>query len=148
MDVKVLGQDGKSFFPLMGTYGIGIARTVAAAIEQHHDEDGIVWPVSLAPYHVYFVVIGNSDEIKKKGEELYNRLKEKSIDVFYDDRKAGVGVKMKDADLLGLPVRLVLGERDFKAEGTLELKNRLTKEIEKVKEEDVFKKIHSVLDRQ
>ena len=124
MNVTVLDQNGKASHPLMGCYGAGITRIIAGSIEQNHDKNGIVWPISIAPAHIHFVVITKSDELKKKAEEIYTELCDANIEIVFDDRKAGPGFKFKDADLLGLPFQLVLGERDFKEKGLLKIKRR------------------------
>jgi prolyl-tRNA synthetase len=105
----------------MGCYGIGITRTVAAAIEQHHDEKGIRWPFSIAPLHVHLVAIAGRDpEPARRAEELYNSLVNRGVEVLFDDRDERPGVKFADADLIGLPLRLVVGERGLKR-GVVEL---------------------------
>lgn len=124
MNVTVLDQNGKAVHPLMGCYGIGVTRIVAASIEQNFDENGIIWPISIAPAHIHFVAIAKGEETKEKAEEIYQDLIESGFEVIYDDRKAGPGFKFKDADLLGLPFQLVLGERDFKESGKLKIKRR------------------------
>ncbi|MBT3235073.1 MAG: proline--tRNA ligase [Bdellovibrionales bacterium] len=124
MGVTVLNQQGKAVNPYMGCYGLGVGRTMAAAIEQNHDQHGIIWPVEIAPYHLYFALISKSDEINQLGVEIYQQLVDAGVEVLFDDRKAGPGMKFKDADLLGLPLRLVLGERDYKESGKLELRQR------------------------
>lgn len=145
MDVTVLDQNGKAQHPLMGCYGIGVTRIVAAAIEQNHDEKGIVWPAAIAPYQVYFALIGKSEEFKELASEIYEELKGAGIEVIFDDRKAGPGFKFKDADLLGLPIRLVLGERDYKADGMLEIIERKSGESKKVSRDDVLKSIKELI---
>ena len=145
MNVTVLDQNGKTVHPLMGCYGIGITRIVAASIEQNHDENGIVWPVSIAPAHIHFVAIAKSDEIKEKAEGIYNQLKENGFEIVYDDRKAGPGFKFKDADLLGLPFQLVLGERDFKESGLLKIKRRRDGKETQVKPEDLASTLASMI---
>jgi len=115
MKVGILDQNGKLVTPLMGCYGIGVTRVVAAAIEQNHDANGIVWPAAIAPYQVYFATIVKSEEYSKIADEIYADLLAVGLEVVYDDRNVGPGNKFKDADLLGLPLRLVLGERDFSA---------------------------------
>jgi prolyl-tRNA synthetase len=137
MKVGILDQNGKLVTPLMGCYGIGVTRVVAAAIEQNHDENGIIWPKAIAPYHVYFATIVKTEEYIKIADEIYHQLLKAGIEVVYDDRNVGPGNKFKDADLLGLPLRLVLGERDFSATGELEIISRKTGAIEKVKKDDV-----------
>ena len=98
----------------MGCYGIGVSRIVGAAIEQSHDEKGIILPKRISPFDLHFVSITKTDEFKEKAEQIYKLLKENGFDVLFDDRKVGPGFKFKDADLLGVPTQLVLGERDFK----------------------------------
>ncbi len=138
MGVSVLDSNGKSVTPLMGCYGIGIGRTVAAAIEQSHDKDGIIWPKEIAPYHAYFVTITKNEEIKALCDDIYKELTQNGLEIIYDDRKTGPGMKFKDADLLGLPVRVVLGERDFQKDGLLEVKIRKNGEVKKVKPEELL----------
>lgn len=145
MKVGVLDQNGKLVTPLMGCYGIGVTRVVAAAIEQNHDENGIVWPKAVAPYHVYFATIVKSEEYSKIADEIYSELLTAGIEVVYDDRNVGPGNKFKDADLLGLPLRLVLGERDFSATGELEIILRKSGEVIKVKRADVITSIKKLL---
>ncbi|MEG0662610.1 MAG: His/Gly/Thr/Pro-type tRNA ligase C-terminal domain-containing protein, partial [Anaerovoracaceae bacterium] len=95
---------------VMGCYGIGVSRTLAAIVEQHHDENGIIWPMSVAPYHVIVTVVKPDDEAQAAlGESLYTSLQSAGVDVLLDDRKERPGVKFKDADLLGIPVRITVG---------------------------------------
>ncbi len=145
MGVSVLDSNGKSMHPLMGCYGIGITRIVAAAIEQNHDENGIIWPASIAPYHLSFVAITKTDEYKEIANEIYQELLSSNLEVMFDDRKAGPGFKFKDADLIGLPVQLVLGERDFKNDQMLEIRIRKTGEKIKVTREEAVAKIKELL---
>lgn len=145
LNVKILDNNGKTQTPLMGCYGIGVTRVVAAAVEQNHDSNGIVWPISLAPYHVYFTVLAKSDETKEICEKIYKQLLVENVEVVMDDRKAGPGFKFKDADLLGLPLQLVLGERDFKEDGMLEIRVRNTGEKIKVKPEEAVSKLKEMI---
>ncbi len=145
MKATVLDQNGKKQIPLMGCYGIGISRTMAAAIEQKNDENGIIWPAAIAPFDVYFAVIGKKEETKILSEKVYGQLKSCGIDVLFDDRGMGPGPMFKDADLLGLPIRITLGERDFEATGEFELKVRSTGEVFKVKQSDLETKIKELL---
>lgn len=146
MNTTILDQNGKAMSPLMGCYGIGVTRVVAAAVEQHHDEKGIVWPIALAPYHVYFAEITKSPENKELANKIYQDLLSAGVEVVFDDRKAGPGFKFKDADLLGLPIQLVFGERDFKKDGMLEIRIRKTGESLKVLPEQVVKKIQELVE--
>lgn len=145
MKVGVLDQNGKLATPLMGCYGIGVTRVVAAAIEQNYDANGIVWPKAIAPYDVYFATILKKDETLAIAESLYKDLQKAGLEVIYDDRNVGPGNKFKDADLLGLPYRLVLGERDFEADGELEIIERKTGTVTKVKKEDAVSTLVNLL---
>ena len=121
MNVTVQGQDGKPVHPTMGCYGIGITRIVAAAVEQNHDDKGIVWPAAIAPLHVHFILLAKSDQLKALAREVYEELWSAGVETLLDDRDVGVGFKFKDADLLGLPWQLVLGERDYGKDGKFKL---------------------------
>jgi prolyl-tRNA synthetase len=136
MKVTVLNEKGQSVTPLMGCYGIGVSRVLASAVEQNHDKDGIVWPASLAPYDVYLCFIGKTPEIKSVAEDLRVILMQAGLEVLFDDRQLGPGQMFKDSDLLGLPIRVVIGERDFNATGDIEIKIRKTGEVIKVKKLD------------
>jgi prolyl-tRNA synthetase len=145
MDATVLDQNGKKVHPMMGCYGIGISRTMAAAIEQFHDENGIIWPAQIAPFDVYFAVIGKKDTTRELANTIYSDLKREGLDVLLDDRGMGPGSMFKDADLLGLPVRVLLGERDFDQSGEFEIKIRKTGESYKVKQNELASKLKEVL---
>ena len=145
MKASVLDQNGKKQIPLMCCYGIGISRTMASAIEQSHDENGIIWPAPIAPFDAYFAVIGKKDETKKLSLEIYEDLKASKLDILLDDRGMGPGPMFKDSDLLGLPLRVVLGERDYNETGELEIKVRSTGEVIKVKKEELASKLKSLL---
>jgi prolyl-tRNA synthetase len=113
---------------IMGCYGIGVSRLISAVIEQNHDKDGIIWPKELAPYDLIIVALDTTDKnIMDQALEVYKDLKETGIDVLLDDRDERAGVKFKDADLLGMPLQLVIGKNSLK-DGSLELKNRITQE--------------------
>ncbi len=124
MEATFLGQDGKEHPFVMGCYGIGISRTIAAAIEQNHDQNGIIWPLALAPYHVALLTLGVKDEeLMSLSENLYRSLTQEGLEVLWDDRDERPGVKFKDADLIGLPFKLVVGKK-FKESGQVEIKPR------------------------
>ena len=106
-----LDQSGKAQPIVMGSYGIGIERLLQVIVEQHHDEAGIVWPVAVAPFEVHLLTIGKKEDVRAAGERLYLELSNAGLRVLYDDREETAGVKFNDADLLGLPVRLVISER-------------------------------------
>lgn len=121
--VSFIGQDGKNKPLVMGWYGIGINRTMAAIIEQHHDENGIKWPMAIAPYQVVVVPVSTKDEEQMRtSEEIYNELKKIGVEVLMDDRNERVGVKFKDLDLIGIPMRITVGKRI--SEGNVEFKLR------------------------
>lgn len=147
MSTTVLDKNGKAFNPLMGCYGLGITRTVAAAIEQNHDEKGIIWPKAIAPYHIYFALIAKTEEYQKLGDEIYNELKNEGFEIIFDDRKAGPGFKFKDSDLLGLPIRLVLGERDHKENGQFEIVIRESGEKVFCKKDDLVSTLNDLLEK-
>ncbi len=108
---------------VMGCYGIGVSRLVATTIEQHHDENGIRWPMSLAPYHVHLVTIGKDDAVVAAARSLYDALGQEGVEVLWDDRDERPGVKFKDADLIGIPLRVTIGAKGLAA-GNIELKAR------------------------
>jgi prolyl-tRNA synthetase len=109
---------------IMGCYGLGVGRTVAAAIEQNHDADGIVWPLPLAPFEVLLVSLNPNDaEVSRVAGELYDALRARGADVLYDDRDERPGVKFKDADLVGIPLRVVVGGKSL-AGGQVEISHR------------------------
>ena len=111
----------------MGTYGIGVGRTMAAAIEQHHDADGIVWPLAIAPFEIELASLNPSDEAtRREADALYEAMPGAGLDVFYDDRDERPGVKFKDADLIGFPIRVNVGGRALK-EGKVEIVKRRDK---------------------
>jgi prolyl-tRNA synthetase len=127
MGATFLDEDGKERPIVMGSYGIGLARIAAAAVEQHHDGNGICWPASIAPYHVHLVLVRASDELQRElADDLYSRLGAEGFEVVYDDRDMSPGIKFKDADLLGCPAQVVVGKRA--GEGFVELKERATGE--------------------
>lgn len=132
MDASFLDENGAAKPYIMGCYGIGVSRMVAAAIEQNHDERGIIWPVAIAPYQVLVIALKWSEEEERKvAEEIYNGLCEGGTDVLLDDRDESAGVKFADGDLIGIPVQIVVGKRSL-AEGCVEIKVRSTGVSEKV----------------
>ena len=127
MNATFLDEEGKSRSIVMGCYGIGVTRLIAAIMEQHHDEQGIRWPVHVAPYEVIITPIGKDDEPLARAAEIYEALRAQGVEVLLDDRSERPGVKFKDADLLGIPVRITIGSRGLK-QGTVELKKRTESE--------------------
>jgi prolyl-tRNA synthetase len=118
MQATVLNEAGKHQVLIMGCYGIGVSRVVAAAIEQNHDERGILWPEALAPFQVALIPINQStsESLRAASEQLYEALKEAGVDVLYDDRKARPGVMFADMELIGIPHRVVISDRLLEAE--------------------------------
>ena len=133
MRATVLDENGKAQVMHMGCYGIGVSRIVAAAIEQNFDEKGIKWPLAIAPFEVAIVGMNyeKSEDVREACETLYNELQAKGVDVILDDRKERPGVKFSDCELLGIPHRIVVGDRGLK-QGTLEYKSRETGDGEDV----------------
>lgn len=125
LNCKVLGEDGKPLVVTMGCYGIGVTRVVASAIEQNHDERGIIWPDAIAPFQIALVAMNYAKSIRIQDEssKLYEQLIAAGYEVFFDDRNERPGVKFSDAELIGIPHRLVVGEKGLDA-GTLEYKGR------------------------
>jgi prolyl-tRNA synthetase len=134
MKATVQDKDGSDTPMAMGCYGIGVTRIVAAAIEQNHDDKGIIWPEQLAPFDVVLVPINlqRSEPIREAAEQLYSELKDMGLEVLFDDRDARPGVKFADAELLGIPHRLVLSDRGLEA-GELEYRHRRDSEARMLK---------------
>ena len=140
MNAVYLDENGKTQPFIMGCYGIGISRTAAAAVERHHDEHGIKWPIAIAPYHVDIVPVNIQDELQMKvADEIYEKLLAAKVEAVLDDRDERAGVKFKDADLIGFPFRITVGKTI--TEGLVEFKVRETDEVFKVKPEEAAEKI-------
>jgi prolyl-tRNA synthetase len=114
LSATIQNAHGQTVEMEMGCYGIGVGRTAAAAIEQNHDQRGIIWPQAIAPYHVHLVQLGVEQELKEACQEIYTKLLSRGIEVLWDDRDERAGVKLNDADLLGCPYRLTVGSRGLK----------------------------------
>ncbi len=136
MKATVLDADGKAQPVIMGCYGMGLNRILAAVVETSHDEAGIIWPMSIAPYQVLIVALDVSDdEVRTAADELHDQLSAKGVEVLLDDRDARAGFKFKDADLIGIPIRVTVGKRGLK-DGIVEIKVRGEDEIRKVAPDD------------
>lgn len=145
MGATYLDEGGTEKEIVMGCYGIGIGRTVAAAIEQYYDKDGIVFPMAIAPFQVLLLPVNiKIDLLRETAEQLYHDLLEEKVEVLYDDREETPGVKFKDADLIGIPLRITLGERNLK-KGLVEIKKRQTGEVSLVKRDEVIAKIKEMI---
>jgi len=144
LDLKVLDENGKTQVVTMGSYGIGVSRAVAAIIEQNHDEQGIVWPASVAPITVQLVAAGKEDSIFEEAEKIAQSLDNEGIAVMFDDRKSvSPGVKFNDAELLGMPWIVVVGKK--LAEGLVEVKNRKTGERKDVPVTNIVSHLKSII---
>ena len=139
LNCTVLGEDGKPFVVTMGCYGIGVTRVVASAIEQNYDERGIIWPDAIAPFHIALVPMNwaKSQRIQEHSQALYEKLTAAGYDVFFDDRNERPGVKFADIELIGIPHRLVMGEKGVDA-GTIEYKGRRDAESKEIRLDDLL----------
>lgn len=146
MGATYLDENGKEQLIVMGSYGIGITRLVAAAIEQHHDQNGIVWPKAIAPFQVIILPLGKDKRVFNEAEKLYQALMEKGIEVLLDDRDERAGIKFNDADLIGIPLRITLGARSLE-EGVIEVKVRRSGEEVKIPLENALEEIEDILSK-
>ena len=143
MGARVLTQDGKEVPIVMGSYGIGVERIMASAIELHHDEDGIIWPKAIAPFDCVVTITSmKQDDLREAAEKLYQDLQRAGLDVLLDDREERAGVKFKDADLIGIPYRITVGKKA--ADGLVELFDRATKQSEDVKLKDIVERVQAL----
>ena len=145
MGATYLDAQGKEREFIMGCYGIGVGRTVAAAIEQSYDGNGIIFPMPIAPFHVLLLPVNVKIELlRETAEQLYKGLQDEQIEVLYDDREETPGVKFKDSDLIGIPLRVTLGEKNLK-KGLVEIKSRKTGTVVLVKKEEVVEKVKEMI---
>jgi prolyl-tRNA synthetase len=144
MNATFLDENGRTQPMIMGCYGIGVSRTLAAIIEQHHDENGIVWPGSVAPFQIHVIPVNiKNDSQKDLAEKLYTQFTQNGYEVLFDDRAERVGVKFADSDLIGLPVRVTVGKRAD--EGIVEVKIRKTGESFEVSVDELHEKMKQIL---
>ncbi|HOA07884.1 MAG TPA: proline--tRNA ligase [Spirochaetota bacterium] len=136
MNFTFLDKNGRPANPIMGCYGVGVTRTLAAVIEQNHDEKGLMWPKEIAPFDVHIVGICKTEEDEKKIAEIYEEIKKAGFDALYDDRKNSPGIKFADADLIGLPLRITVGKSFFDT-GDIEALDRKTKEIKRLQRKEL-----------
>lgn len=145
MNGTYLDENGKAKPYIMGCYGIGVSRLIAAIIEQNNDENGIIWPKEVAPYLVHLVCLDMKKDVQKEtAEEISNKLLEEKVEVLYDDRIERPGVKFNDADLIGLPIQIIVGRKAD--EGIVEIKVRKTGEREEVLIENLYTKLHEIIE--
>ncbi len=145
MNATVLSENGKAEVMIMGCYGIGVSRVVASAIEQNHDDNGIIWPDSIAPFKVAIVPMNmhKSDRVKEAAEKLYADLNKAGIEVLFDDRKERPGVMFANIELVGIPYRIVIGERSLD-KGVLEFKGRTDSEAREIAIDDIVSYVQSL----
>ena len=144
MGATYLDANGKKQTPEMGCYGIGVSRIMAAVVEAHHDERGPIWPRALAPFDVHLLLLERDDSVVKITEKLYEELQSAGLSVLYDDRIERPGSKFADADLFGVPVRIMAG-RTTKESGALEVRTRATKDAETVEPSEVVARVQAML---
>lgn len=145
LQANYVDEKGQENNIVMGCYGIGVSRTMAAAVEQNYDENGIIWPLQIAPYQVVIVPVSVTDEKQwQAAEQLYNELTKIGVEVVLDDREERAGVKFKDADLIGYPLRITIGKK-YIENGEIELKKRSEKEASLVSYRDIIEIVKSIL---
>ncbi len=138
MEAGVMGPDGAKIYPNMGSYGIGVSRVVAAAIEANHDANGIVWPKEIAPFQVALINVRAGDELcDKVCDEIYSKLQAQGVEVIFDDTKASLGQKLSIADLIGVPTQIIVGPKSAAA-GKVEVKDRKSGEKKEVEIAEIF----------
>ena len=144
MGAYFIDKDGKKKPIIMGCYGIGIGRLMAAIIEAYHDKNGIIWPKEVAPFDIHLIVVENNKKIRDGAEKIYKDLQKKGVDVLYDDREETAGIKFVEADLIGIPLRIVVSEKTLKSQSA-ELKWRSDKKVKLVKKRDLFKYVQQII---
>ncbi|MFC1647804.1 proline--tRNA ligase [Patescibacteria group bacterium] len=140
-DLSFTDKDQKKKLVTMGCYGIGATRLLGTIVEAFHDDKGIIWPKTVAPYLVQLVTIGDDDEVQTIAQKLYENMNNEGIEVLFDDRDAGPGLKLNDADLIGLPLRIVISKRTI-AQNSVEWKERASKDAKNIKIDDVISEIN------
>lgn len=147
LGANFLDENGVEKSCVMGCYGVGVSRTIAASIEQNHDDFGIIWPMPIAPYQCIIVPASTKDTlVVETADKLYHELKGLGVEVVLDDRDERAGVKFKDADLVGYPIRVTLGSKTL-ANGQVELRERKSGETHLVKVEDLTQKVKAIVEK-
>lgn len=144
LGLHFVDDDGQTKPVILGSYGIGVTRLMGVIVERASDEKGLVWPVNIAPYKVYLATVGTNEKVTTAADELYELLQKKGISVLYDDRDARPGEKFADADLLGMPYRVVISEKTLE-QRSYEIKNRLEAEAELLPKEQIIEKLAQLL---
>lgn len=139
-DLKFKDQNGQEQFVIMGCYGLGPSRLMGAIVEMSHDKQGLIWPESVAPYQYHLLALGDSEEVKKTADELYEKLTDNNLEVLYDDRFLPAGEKFAEADLIGIPYRLVVSKKTL-AQSSVEIKKRTEAETKLVKTAEIIKSL-------
>jgi prolyl-tRNA synthetase len=146
MGAKVLDATGREVPAVMGSYGIGVERVAAASVELHHDANGIHWPLALAPYQVTVLPLQTDDaQVLATAEQIYGDLEKAGIEVLLDDREERAGVKFKDADLIGIPLRVAVGRKSL-ADGVVEWKPRGAKDAELVRPDAIVARVRTEIE--
>ncbi|MBO8170979.1 MAG: proline--tRNA ligase [Bacillaceae bacterium] len=144
MGAKFLDENGKEQVMIMGCYGIGISRTMQAVAEQRHDEDGIQWPWTVAPFHIHLIPVNVKKDIQREtAEQLYQKLQDEGYEVLFDDRAERAGVKFKDSDLIGIPIRITIGGKI--EEGLVEVKLRHNGEVYEIPVEELLTRLNKIV---
>ena len=144
MNATFLDENGKEQFFWMGSYGIGVTRSVSAIVEQNHDDKGMIWPLVVAPYHVIITVVNTkNDEQNTLAEKLYEKLLLQGVEVLLDDRKERVGVKFNDRDLIGIPLRITVGKKAD--EDIVEFSERKTLENVEMSSQEAYDKVMEII---
>ena len=147
LNTTYLDENGKENFIVMGCYGIGVSRTMAAAVEQNNDADGIIWPAAIAPYHAVIIPVSAGDPLLWEGAlEIYRQLEKNGVEAVLDDRNERAGVKFKDADLIGYPVRITVGKK-YTEEKMYEVRTRKDKNVSFVPQSDIIDYIKEILNK-
>jgi prolyl-tRNA synthetase len=145
MGASFLDRNGKEKLCIMGCFGIGVTRTVSAVIEQNHDDNGIVWPTEISPYKVIILPVNmNESSVRNLAERTYKKLQESGIEILFDDRDIRAGIKFKDADLIGIPLRITIGPKKA-AMGSLEIKQRRTGKQTECREDELVSILRGLL---
>lgn len=144
MNMTYLDENGERKIPIMGCYGIGIGRAMASVVEVRHDDFGPVWPFAIAPWHIHICVLNGTPEMKEFADNLYNTLLNEKYEVIIDDRGVSAGVQFSDADLLGIPYRIIFGAKNFE-KGQIEIASRDKKFKKLVNKEDIIKEIKEII---
>jgi len=138
LDLKYQDEDGTKKSVIMGSYGIGLGRLMGTIAEVLSDDKGLIWPEAIAPFKIHLLVLGEKNEVRDEAESIYNKLKKAGIEVLFDDRDTGAGDKFNDADLIGIPLRVVVSERSMKENG-VEVKKRIEEKGKVISVEDLLK---------